>query len=78
MRPFLLESEGEIVLNPAELPEGMAPADYMRICFSMIDSADAIYMLHGWKESSGANLEHAYAAYIGKKIYYEVPLTVGR
>ena len=34
-----LEAQGHIVLNPAELPEGMLPADYMRICFAMIDTA---------------------------------------
>lgn len=68
---ILLESEGETVLNPAELPEGMEPADYMRICISMLDSADAIYMLRDWKHSSGATLEHAYAAYICKTIFYE-------
>ena len=48
------------VLNPAELPEGMAPADYMRICFAMIDVADA-------KDSAGAKLEMAYCNYIGKE-----------
>ena len=26
-----LGGQGHTVLNPAELPEGMAPADYMRI-----------------------------------------------
>lgn len=33
---------GNIVLNPAELPEGMEAADYMRICMAMIDVADAV------------------------------------
>lgn len=36
----MLQEEGHTVLNPAELPEGMKPADYMRICFAMLDSAD--------------------------------------
>ena len=30
-----LKKLGYIVLNPAELPEGMKPADYMDICFSI-------------------------------------------
>jgi len=68
---ILLESEGEIVLNPAELPEGMAPADYMRSCMAMLESADAIYMLRDWKYSRGATMEHSYAEYIGKRIFYE-------
>lgn len=50
----MLQEEGHTVLNPAELPEGMKPADYMRICFAMQDS-------------KGAKLEYDYAKYIGKK-----------
>lgn len=40
-----LETEGFVVLNPAELPEGMRPADYMRICMAMMDSADVVAFL---------------------------------
>lgn len=36
-----IRAAGHIALNPAELPEGMEPGDYMRICFAMIDVADA-------------------------------------
>lgn len=63
-----LEAQGHIVSNPAELPEGMLPADYMRICFAMIDTADAIYLLKGWYNSSGASIERNYAMYTGKSI----------
>ncbi len=66
-----LEAQGHIVLNPTELPEGMLPADYMRICFSMIDTADAIYLLKGWYGSSGASIERNYAMYTGKSILTE-------
>lgn len=66
-----LEAQGHIVLNPAELPEGMLPADYMRICFAMIDTADAIYLLKGWYSSSGAFIERNYAMYTGKSILIE-------
>ena len=66
-----LEAQGHIVLNPAELPEGMLPADYMRICFAMIDTADAIYLLKGWYSSSGASIERNYAMYTGKSILTE-------
>ena len=66
-----LEAQGHIVLNPAELPEGMLPADYMRICFAMIDTADAIYLLKGWYRSSGVSIERSYAMYIGKSILTE-------
>ena len=63
-----LEEQGHIVLNPAELPEGMLPADYMRICFAMIDTADAIYLLKDWCSSSGVSIERNYAMYTGKSI----------
>ena len=59
--------QGHTVLNPAELPEGMAPADYMRICFAMIDVADAVVFLPDAAESAGARLEMAYCEYIEKE-----------
>lgn len=66
-----LEAQGHIVLNPAELPEGMLPADYMRICYAMLDTADAIYLLKDWHSSSGASIERNYAMYTGKSIFTE-------
>ena len=66
-----LEAQGHIVLNPAELPEGMLPADYMRICFAMIDTADAIYLLEDWSSSFGASIERGYAMYTGKQTLTE-------
>lgn len=62
-----LEGLGHIVLNPAELPEGMSKAEYMRICFAMIDCADTVFLLPGWQGSPGARLEQAYCSYIGKR-----------
>lgn len=61
-------NQGHIVLNPANLPEGMGTADYMRICFAMIDAADLCVFLPDWEESRGARLERAYCEYIGKKV----------
>ena len=63
-----LEAEGHIVLNPAELPEGMSPDAYMRICFAMIDTADWICGVGEWIDSRGARIEMSYADYIGKPI----------
>lgn len=34
-----LEEAGHVVLNPATLPDGLADADYMRICMAMVDAA---------------------------------------
>ena len=58
---------GHTVLNPAELPSGMSREDYMRICFAMIDVADAVVFLQDAKDSAGARLEMAYCEYIGKE-----------
>lgn len=66
-----LEAQGHIVLNPAELPEGLRQADYMRICFAMIDTAHAVYLLKNWEDSRGATIERNYAAYTGKAVFTE-------
>lgn len=64
-----LERGGCVVLNPAEQPEGMTPADYMRICFAMIDCADAVAFLPDWPQSEGAQLEKKYCQYVGKQMF---------
>lgn len=48
----------------------MAPADYMRICFAMIDVADAVVFLPDAAESAGARLEKAYCEYVGKEMEF--------
>ena len=62
-----LEKDGHIVLNPSVMPEGLTNAEYMRICFEMIDIADVVVFLPGWQDSEGANLEYAYCIYVGKE-----------
>ena len=65
-----LEKLGHIVLNPAQLPEGMTATDYMRVNFAMIDVADIVVFLPDWRDSKGARLEHAYCEYIGKQMIF--------
>lgn len=62
------EKHGFIVLNPAWMPEGMQKADYMRICFAMIDTADVVAFLPGYELSAGAQLELQYCLYIDKDV----------
>lgn len=62
-----VEELGHIALNPAELPEGMAAADYMRICFAMIDTADELWYLADAAKSAGARVEMQYCRYIKKR-----------
>ena len=65
-----LENEGFAVLSPAALPEGMNPADYMRICFAMMDSADVVAFLPDYEQSRGAQLEWAWCQYTSKQTMY--------
>lgn len=62
-----VEEFGHIALNPAELPEGMAAADYMRICFAMIDTADELWYLADAAKSAGARVEMQYCRYVKKR-----------
>lgn len=62
-----LEKKGYIVVNPAVLPSGLSNADYMRICFSMIDSVDKVFFMPDYEESNGARLEMCYSLYIEKE-----------
>lgn len=62
------KERGNIVLNPAVLPEGMAPGDYMRICMAMMECADMVVFLPDWNESQGARLEMRWCQYTGKPV----------
>ena len=65
-----LKAEGFTVLNPARLPDGMSPGDYMRICFAMIDVADWVFFLPDFRNSNGARLEYDYCKYTGKQFSF--------
>lgn len=62
-----LTALGYIPLSPARLPQGMTNEQYMRICFALIDSADAVLVLGG-DYSEGVQVEWGYCRYIGKPI----------
>jgi nucleoside 2-deoxyribosyltransferase len=65
-----LQGLGYIPLSPARLPQGMTNSQYMRNCFAMIDSSDAVLLLPGWAASKGASLEAQYCSYTGKPIAF--------
>lgn len=63
-----LRAKGLTVLNPSELPAGLDYDQYIHIGLAMLDVCDAIYMLAGWQDSSGAKRELAAATDAGKMI----------
>ena len=66
---YLTIWKGHIVLNPAVHPLGLKYEDYMKIDKVMIDAADGIVMLDGWRNSNGAKRELEYAIKHGKKLF---------
>lgn len=68
-----LKNAGFQPVNPAEehLPDGATWADHMRQDIKLLCDCDAIYMLHGWRESAGAKIENKLARDLGIEIIYE-------
>lgn len=66
----LEERAGVTVISPAVTPEGLKKADYMRICFAMLESADTAVLLPDWEDSPGAQLEKHWCEYVGKKMVF--------
>ena len=60
-----LTTNGWSVVNPAkvnaQLPIDTTYEEYMKMCFCMLDMADAIFMISNWKTSCGASQEYGYA-----------------
>ena len=67
-----IESHGDIVLNPAELPRELSTIEAMRLCLPMLLQADAIALLPDWTQSKGADIECQLAAYCGiERVFLE-------
>ena len=68
-----LKKDGHLVMSPAvlSLNEGFDHADYMHICYAMIDVCDAVYLQKDWRDSQGARMEKEYADEHQKPLIYE-------
>ncbi|WP_431296520.1 DUF4406 domain-containing protein [Rahnella sp. PAMC 25559] len=63
-----LSFDKHVPLNPAILPDGLTEADYMAVGITMLQRADAIFLLTGWQFSAGARAEHALALKSGLEV----------
>lgn len=66
-----IAASGDTPLNPAVLPDGLSEADYMMISLAMLQRADAIYLLDGWRSSAGARAEYALAEKLGIEVLFQ-------
>ena len=70
---MIVATKGHTVLNPAAVPKGLKDYEaYMKIGFAMLDAADGIVMLRGWKNSKGAKRELRYAILHRKKVFFGI------
>lgn len=63
------------IINPAFvnsfLPKDMTHADYMEVSMAELKCCNAIYMLRGWKRSTGAVMEYHEAINRKMEIIYQ-------
>lgn len=46
--------------------------DYMRLCFAMMEAADAVLFMQDYQDSRGAMLEWAWCQYVGKQTCFDL------
>ena len=65
-----LIAEGHAVINPVK-NDGFTYREYINMGLCELMHCDAIYLLKGYEESTGATLEHDYARTVGLEIIKE-------
>lgn len=64
-----------LIVNPAkvgiEMPKSTTYEEFMKLSLCLLATCDTIFMLKGWEDSPGANLEFQYAKTCGYKIMYQ-------
>lgn len=67
-----LRAQGYEVENPANNPQQDCWLDYMRQAVAQLAECDAVYLLPGWRESRGAQVEYQLARGLG--LFSELPV----
>jgi nucleoside 2-deoxyribosyltransferase len=63
---------GNLVMNPARLPQGFEQRIYWNICKAMIDACDMVLFLPNWTDSKGSHFEMGYCEGTNKQYqFYE-------
>lgn len=58
-----------IVLNPAKILKGTEDRDCLPVCLQLVELADAVMLLPGWRQSLGACTEALYALRQNKMVF---------
>ena len=69
-----IAKKGHSPMNPALLNgyNEFSYEDYIKITRSMQETCEAVYFLHGWEGSNGANKEYYYALKHGQKMFFDL------
>lgn len=67
----MLEKVGFETIVPTRIvPKTLDWNSAMVICMHALQHADIVVMLDGWEHSKGAVIEHSYAVFSGKPVFY--------
>lgn len=69
-----IRDAGHNPIDPTDTSHwGLGWKTYMQIAIEILTSGeiDAVYMLRGWEDSTGASLEHKWAKRLSIPVYYQ-------
>lgn len=68
---YELKAQGYTVITPTFIKANLSWKEHMRIDLAMLNVCDCVYMMKGWEQSRGAQIEEFFAQLKGKEIIYE-------